>query len=328
VTPEDVRERLAELTAGAWVATAVGVAIEVGLPARLREPTCGVELASATGLPVALATALAEALVAAGLARRADEGFMAAPALVEMTAGPGGPRVQTDQRAGLLQMAAFFDAATRGAVATGWTHTDERLLQAQGATSAGAVDDVEREVLPQLTGLRGRLASGDAVLLDAGAGVAAVTIAFCRRHPRLRAVALEPHDEARRLAERNVADAGLASRIEVRGDRVEELAAREQFDLVWLPGNFLGPDVLPAALAAVRTAMRPGGWLLNASLGSPGDDHRAVAGRLREVLWSGGTAEPECVARWIEDAGFCDVVLMPRRPSGRVRMRARRPAIG
>jgi SAM-dependent methyltransferase len=328
VTGEDVRDRLAELSSGAWIATAVGVALEAGLPALLREPASAERLASAAGLPVPLVTSLAEALVAAGVAERAGGGFVAAPALVALADGPAGRYLLADQRAGLLQMAAFFDAATRGAASTGWTHDDARILEAQGVMSAGAIDGIERDVLPQMTGLRRRLDSGEGVLLDVGAGVGAVTIELCRRHPRLRAVALEPLDAARALAERHVADAGLADRVEVRADRIEDLDERERFDLVWLPGNFLGPALLPAALAAVRRALRPGGYVLNASLGRAGDDPRAVAARLRAVLWGGDAVEPERVAGWMEEAGLCEVVLMPRLPSGLVPMRARRPSIG
>ena len=325
---DDLRDRLAELSAGAWIATAVGVALELGLPGLLREPTSADELASGTGLPVPLVTSLAEALVAAGLARRAEEGFVAAPALVALSDGPAGRYLRADQRAGLLQAAAFFDAATRGVAGTGWTHDDARILDAQGIMSAGAIEGIERDVLPQMTGLRARLDSGEGVLLDVGAGVGAVTIELCRRHPRLHAVALEPLDAARVLAERHVADAGLADRVEVRAGRIEDLDAREQFDLVWLPGNFLGPALLPAALATVRRALRPGGYVLNASLGRTGDDQRSVTARLRAVLWGGDTVEPERVAGWMEDAGLCEVVLMPRLPSGLVPMRARRPSIG
>jgi SAM-dependent methyltransferase len=318
---EDPRERLAELAAGAWTFTAIGAALELGVPAQLREPTGAAALAAATDLPVPLAASLAEALVAGGLARRTDEGF-------EMTAEPPGPYARAEARAGLLQMAAFFDAATRGVPETGWTHTDERILEAQGTMSAGAIDTLERFVLPQMTGLQERLDSGRGVLLDVGAGVGAVTIALLRRHPRLRAVALEPHEAARRQAQRNVAKAGLVYRVEVRAGRIEDLDAEEAFDLVWLPGNFLGPELLPAALTAVRRALRPGGYVINASLGSAGDDQRAVAARLRAVLWAGDTVEPERVAEWLDDAGFSEIVLMPGLPNGLVPMRARRPPTG
>jgi len=327
VTSEDVRERLAELSAGAWTATAVGVALELGLPARMREPIGAEALASGAGLSVPLAAALAEALVAAGLARRSGERFVGAPELVALMDGPGGRFVRAETRAGLLQMAAFFDAATRGAAATGWTHADERILDAQGTMSGGAIGQLEQHVLPQMTGLRARLDSGRGVFLDVGAGVGAVTIELCRRHPALRAVALEPLPAARELAERNVADAGMADRVEVRGERIEELRAVEEFDLVWLPGNFLGPELLPGALATVFRALRPGGYVVNASLGSAGDDARSVTARLRAVLWAGETVEPERVAEWMEQAGFCEVVLMPRQPNGLVPMRARKPSI-
>ena len=73
------------------------------------------------------------------------------------------------------------------------------------------------------------------MLLDVGAGVAAMPIAACREVPGLRAVALEPHPPAADLAERNIAAAGLSSRIELRRQRVEELRDRERYDVVHLP---------------------------------------------------------------------------------------------
>ena len=320
-----VRERLADLSATAWTYTAIGVAIELGLPARMSEPTRAEELAAATGVPEALAASLAEALVAGGLAQRDGDGFVAEAALAAMAASPGAEVLRADARTGLLQMAAMYDAATRGQPRTGWTHTDERILQAQGVMSAGAVDVLEAHVLPRMPGMLERLDSGEGAFLDVGAGVAAVSIGLCRRHPRLRVVALEPWEVARRLAERNVAEAGLADRIEVRAERVEHLRISEAFDLAWLPGNFLGSELLPAALSAVRRALRPGGYVLNACLGGGGDDARSVAARLRAVLWGGDTVPPERVADLLAEAGFADVLLMPRMPSGLVPMQARRP---
>jgi hypothetical protein len=321
----DTRDRLAELSAAAWTYTAIGVAIELGLPSQLREPTDAASLAAAAGIPVALATSLAEALVAGGLAQRTDGGFVAEPGLVDMAVGPPAELLRADTRTGLLQMAAFFDAATRGPVQTGWQYTDQRILQAQGTMSAAAIDVLEQHVLPSMPGMLDRLDSGHGAFLDVGAGVAAISIALCRRHPRLRAVALEPLEAARRLAEPNVTDAGLAHRIEIRAERVEALESREEFDLVWLPGNFLGSDVLPGALASVHRALRPGGYVLNASLGGGGDDQRAVAARLRAVLWGGDAVDPKRIAEWLSAAGFCDIVQMPRLPSGLVPMHARRP---
>ena len=232
--------------------------------------------------------------------------------------------LRADLRSGLLQMAALFDGATRGQVTTGWTHTDERILQAQGVMSAGAIGMLEARVFPQMDGMRERLDSGDGAFLDVGAGVAAVSIELCLRHPRLRAVALEPQEAPRRLAQVNVADAGLGDRVEIRAGLVEDLEDQEAFDLVWLPGNFLGSEAMPRALVVVHRALRPGGHLLNACLGGGGDDQRSMAARLRAVLWGGDTVAPEHVATLLRQAGFDEVALMDRLPSGLVPMQGRK----
>lgn len=212
----EVRKRLGDLSAAAWTCTAIGAAVEIGLPALLAERSTPDSLAAASGVSVPLATALAEALVAGGLAERAEDGFVALPGLSELATGPFQDVVRADLRSGLLQMAAFYDGATRGNLATGWTHTDERILQAQGTMSAGAVELLETQVFPGMAGMKERLDSGEGVFLDVAAGVAAVSIGLCLRHPRLRAIALEPQPAPRRLAEGNVSDAGLAERIEIR----------------------------------------------------------------------------------------------------------------
>src|SRR5207245_1052622 len=120
---------------------------------------------------------------------------------------------------------------------------DERVLQAQGTMSAGAIGFIEERLLPTLDGLTQRLDSGDGAFLDVGAGVGAITIAFCQRHPSLRAVSLEPQHAPFELACQNIAAAGLGDRVQLRQQLVEELADTADFDLAWLPGNFLPPAV-------------------------------------------------------------------------------------
>lgn len=324
-TPEEVARSLAELSASMWTLAAVGAAVELGLPAALSEAGDVESLAARVGLSEPLVRSLAEALVAAGLAVRAPEGFAAAPGLRALSEGPRAAALRADLRSGLLQAAGLFDAATRGSLSSGWSWSDERVLQAQGDMSAAAVEMLETRVFPQMQGLLERLDSGDGAFLDVGAGVAAVTIELCRRHPTLRAVGLEPLDAARAQAQRNVQATGMADRIEIRDQLVQDLPEIDAFDVAWLPGPFLGPDVLPAALSAVYRALRPGGWVLNGTLGGGGDDLASVGARLRAVLWGGDTITPERAAQLLDEAGFVDITLFPRLPAGLVPMRARRP---
>jgi SAM-dependent methyltransferase len=324
-TPAEVQERVADLSAAAWTLAAIAAAVEAGVPDHLLEPADAETLGERTGLEPPLAARLAEAFVAAGLARREGDRFVAAPGLAALWQGGAAELVRADLRTGLLQQAAFVESAIAGRLRTGWSHSDERLLQAQGTASAAAVAFIEERLLPTLGDLGERLDSGEGAFLDVGTGAGAIVIGFCLRHPRLRAVALDPLDAALALARRNVAAAGLDDRVELRADPVQDLEDREAFDLVWLPGMFLPPAVRREALNVVHRAMRPGGWLIDGCLGGGDDSPRAVAARLRAVLWGGDTADPDSIARILEEHGFADVRLLPRLASGLVPIVARRP---
>ncbi len=190
-------------------------------------------------------TRRAEVLVAVGLARRHDDTFVIGAGLAEVWAGGAGEFIRADLRSNLLQTAAFVEDAIARRLTGGWAHTDERLLQAQGTLSASSTEAVDQLLLPMLDGLVARLDSRDGALLDAGTGVGAVTIAFCQRHPLLRAVSLEPQSAPLTLARRNVEAAGLSDRVELRQQLVEDLQDTCAFDLAWLAEDFLAHSVLP-----------------------------------------------------------------------------------
>lgn len=244
--------------------------------------------------------------------------------MMQVWEADAGAVLQADLRTGLLQSAALVEDAIGGRLSAGWAHIDERVLQAQGTMSGIAVGFIE-EHLPTLDGLAERLDSGDGAFLDVGAGVGAMTIAFCRRHPSLRAVSLEPQEAPFQLARANIVAAGLSDRVALRQQLVQELTDYASFDLAWLPGNFLPPAVLPSALTAVHRALRPGGWLLNACLGGGDEGPSAAAARLRAVLWGGDTLEPEQVTALLIEYGYVNVRLLPRMASGLVPMVAQRP---
>jgi precorrin-6B methylase 2 len=188
----------------------------------------------------------------------------------------------------------------------GWSYTDAELLESQGQTSAAFADLFRRTVVPALEGLEGRLAQAGASFLDVGVGVAGLTIAMCRVWPELRAVGIDPWNPALVLARRNVSAAGLADRIELRHQLVEELADSEAYDLVFLPGPFLPPRVLDPALERGRAALRPGGWLVLA-LYRGAEDLASALARLRTVRSGGSLLSSEQGEERLRAQGFADV---------------------
>jgi len=159
---------------------------------------------------------------------------------------------------------------------------------------------------PALPGLAGALARQDAAFLDVGVGVAALSIAMCRLYPQLRAVGIDPWEVALDRARRNVDAAGLGERIELRRQRVEELADQTVFDLVFLAGPFLDRQAVDPACERSLVALRPGGWVVFAMFG--GSDSLEVAlARLRTARSGGAVlAAPEVEGR-LRVAGFVDV---------------------
>jgi hypothetical protein len=77
------------------------------------EPSSAASLASAAGLSVPLASSLAEALVAGGLAERTGAGFVAARGLAALAGGRSEEILRADFRSGLLQMPATARASPR-----------------------------------------------------------------------------------------------------------------------------------------------------------------------------------------------------------------------
>lgn len=318
-------EVAAALSERAWALAALSAALDSGLAAALSEPATADDLARRAELEPALAERLLGVLEALGLATHDDDGVWDGRELVAEL-GPRARFVHADVRNAVLQAGDLAARAARGNLVAGWAHTDRLVLETQGEMSAAAVEPLVRFAIPALPGLGDRLAAPGAAFLDVGTGVGAIGIELCRHFEHLRVVGLEPAAAPRALALERVADAGLAGRMEVRDQRIEQLGDVESFDLAWLALPFLPPAVVAPALAAVHRALRPRGWLLVGTLGSPArGDLRDALGALRSVLWGGGPLAPETVADLLGHAGYTDVTVQQRTPAGFTPMSARRP---
>ena len=306
-TPEKFRRAMQDVCDQGWALAALTAAVESGLAAGMVEPRGAAELASRAGTSEDVATALVDVLVALGMASRDGDRYQACAGMAPFLAGHRKNILVSDLRSALLQSGFLVAQAKRGDITTGWQYTDPEIIQAQGLLSEGALEPMAQALFPQLDGLLERLDQPGAAVLDVGAGAAGLSIAFARRFPQARVVGLEPAPVPLSVGQRNVAASDVGHRIELRAIRVEELGDEGAFDFAWLPQMFLPTPVLERALAAVRRALKPGGWLLTAAVSIPGDTVQAAAARLRNTLWGGGRREAAELRALVEAAGFAEV---------------------
>jgi hypothetical protein len=176
----------------------------------------------------------------------------------------------------------------------GWGFDDPVILRSQGRSSATIAP-----AFAQVPELAEALDGDGAALLDVGAGVAGLSVAFCRQFPHVRVVGLEPWAVPREMALEAIA--GLEDRIEIRDQRVEELDDDGVYDVAWVPGPFLSPAIVPTALERVRDALKPGGYIVFGLYASPPDP---LAQRLVALRTIRGGGDPTTDASVLTAAGF------------------------
>lgn len=147
-------------------------------------------------------------------------------------------------------------------------------------------------------------------LLEIGCGSGTYVRYAANLNPRLTALAVDMQQEVADEAAKNMAEWGLADRVETRQGDLFDLDLEPQFDLVTLHNNiyYLPESKRVAALAHARSLLAPGGRLLLTTScpgGSPGIE---VLNLWFEYADFGGSLphEPELTAQ-LEEAGFSDI---------------------
>ena len=212
------------------------------------------------------------------------------------------------ERAVLLSFARSYlgqavDLIEDPARASGWSHSDAVLLQAQGSASA---------VVATLISEAG-LGSPGARILDVGVGVAGLATAFCKVFPDATVVGIDPWAPSLAIARVNVASAGLDSRVTLVETTIEEFEDAEGFDLVWLPSFFIPESVLDVAVTRVFELVRAGGTVVvGVAIADDTDPLMAAADDLFTVRSGGSVLDSVQAILRLERAGFADVHEVPR----------------
>jgi SAM-dependent methyltransferase len=118
-------------------------------------------------------------------------------------------------------------------------------------------------VLPRLPGLGGRLEDGGRVL-DVGCGGGWAVVQVAERFPTTSCVGIDVEPYSVELAQRLIAERGLADRCQARVQSVDRLGEEGAYDVVtsFLVVHEIAPSLKPMAFAAVARALKPGGYFL------------------------------------------------------------------
>jgi len=142
----------------------------------------------------------------------------------------------------------------------GWSYEDPVILESQGQVSRLIVRSIET-IAAQRPDIGSKLRQPGA-FLDVGTGVGWLAIEAARSWPALRVVGIDSWEPALNLARKNLIQNGVADRVELRWQRVEQLDDDAIFSLAWLPGPFVAAETMVVALERVYQALAPGGWLI------------------------------------------------------------------
>jgi 2-polyprenyl-3-methyl-5-hydroxy-6-metoxy-1,4-benzoquinol methylase len=304
-TPE-TRQVMEQLSNSVWAFSALSYALETGLLEQLTEPRTSAFLSERTGIPQNLAEQICDVLVSLNLVTRQGDGFAADEGLLPLLSQSARGFVLANLRTARFQSNHFVDTAKQPASSIGWSFTDPAILQAQGMVSASG-QEAFGVLMAKMEGLGPRLQSPSAKALDVGVGVGALSIGMCRVFPQLHAIGFDTQDAPLELARRNVANAGLSERIDLRQQSIEDLSDEKAFDFAFLPQSFMPDPVVKTGLTNIWRSLRPGGWVAVATVCLPGSELRYSVSRLWDTLCGGAARSPDQVSSVLSEAGFSQV---------------------
>jgi precorrin-6B methylase 2 len=303
----EVRQIVEKLSSSIWAFSALCYAAEAGILEQLDEPRTLSYVSEHSGVPIALVECVLDVLVALNLAQREGDIFTVDKGLLPMVTPPAKTFFLGNLKSNYFESRHLIDSARKSTMELGWNFTDPEIIQSMGGAAFRLGDSIFRELVPKLGDLASRLQAPSARFLDVGTGMGGISIAACRFLPNLHAVALEPQDASLNEARHSITAAGLADRIELRKQRVEDMADKEAFDLVYFPQAFMSDDVVKRGLQNIWRALRPGGWLLVQTIAVSGVELQAALSRLRDTLMGGDARIPSQVEALLSNAGFTSV---------------------
>jgi SAM-dependent methyltransferase len=137
----------------------------------------------------------------------------------------------------------------------------DHFNQAIAESTQGLQIVTAKKILPGLKDLAERLAAGGA-MLEIGCGTGNFLLQAAKAFPGARLAGVDIDDESLALARDRVAQAGLAGRVSVHKEKVDDAAGA--FDAVVMIEvlHEIAPDIRPAVVGAAVRTLKAGGWMV------------------------------------------------------------------
>jgi len=311
VLPDDIFETVRAFMPSRAILTA----LELDVFTVLQDGCDAAELAKRIGASPRGTEALLNALVSLGLLQKDTGIYRNTPQAARFLAeGPG-------------------DSARRAQLHTAnmwrrWSHLTESVITGFPAPSVRGDESVGSFIAAMDHGARGRVRAitqalqlnGTRRMLDLGGGSGVYSIACAKAVPELRSEIVDL-PEVVEIAQKHIADAGLAERITVRpGDMLTVDLPPQRYDLVLLSSicHMFSPEENSVLFARARAALAPKGriaiadFIVNADKASPRSATLFALNML--VATHGGSTYSEAeYEAWLKAAGFSEVkrIRMP-----------------
>ncbi|BCJ48646.1 hypothetical protein Asp14428_01210 [Actinoplanes sp. NBRC 14428] len=285
----------------------------------LAEPREQAEVAEFAGLSVERTGDILEALVANGVAGRDGDRYRLAASFAELLDDGAAFDVEAQIEADALRVRQIADIVGTGSAPA--TEQDAlviaRSFGLRPVESARGLIPALLEPMPEVLP-----AMREGRYLDVGSGVGGFLLNAAVVHPGVRITAVERIPAVAAELSRRAKEAGVEDRVEVRLADARTLDEADAYDAAFWAHAFFPAPTRAESLAAVRRALRPGGWLILQEMVADSSSEAARADFALNRLVAHAQELPfsrpaEELAKEAEAGGF-EFVRVVQLPFGRV----------
>lgn len=137
----------------------------------------------------------------------------------------------------------------------------DHFKQAIAESTQGLQVVTAKKIMPGLKGLADRLAGGGSVL-EIGCGTGNFLLQVAKAFPNARCAGVDIDDDSLAIAREKVKKAGLAERITIHKEKVNDAAVSFDACVMIEVLHEIAPEIRPAVVGAAARTLKAGGWMV------------------------------------------------------------------